>query len=147
MFCFNCGKNVGDNENFCSKCGVRLQGEIYHRNCVGEQNLVQVIQPNNNFHNQNRSNGIFCKKCGSNNVSVQFKEVSETIAGRNEVRKKSIVTRTGNKLGRAGMIMATGGLWALTPKKSKYNEVQKGKIKAKQIKVVICQNCGNSWNL
>lgn len=32
------------------------------------------------------------------------------------MRKKSVVTRAGNSLGRAGMIAATGGLWALTPK-------------------------------
>ena len=37
------------------------------------------------------------------------------------------MTRAGNSLGRAGMIAATGGLWALTPKKSKYKEKKSSK--------------------
>lgn len=88
-----------------------------------------------------------CITCGSKNISVSFQAIegkSETIS---EIRKKNVVTRIGNKAGRVGMIMATGGLWAIIPKKSNYKEIQKEKTNIKQIKMAVCQNCGYSWKL
>lgn len=88
-----------------------------------------------------------CPSCGSNDINISINTVGETYKGKSEVRKKSAVTRGANKTARRGMILATSGLWALTPKKSDYQEVHKGKTKYKQEKVCICQNCGRSWNL
>ena len=88
-----------------------------------------------------------CPNCGSNNINISINTVGETYSGRNEVRKKSVVTRKANKKARKGMILATGGLWALTPKKSDYKEIQKGKTVYNQIKVCVCQRCGSSWSI
>lgn len=85
---------------------------------------------------------LYCPYCLSRNIDIQ-KTVSEsTSKGKSEVRKKSLLTRAGNDVGRAGMIMMTGGLWALTPKKSKYEEVNKGKTKYNTVTKKICMNCG-----
>lgn len=92
-------------------------------------------------------NALKCRKCGSRNISVSFQTIGSNSKTTGEVRKKSAATRAGNKAGRAGMIMATGGLWALTPKKSNYKEVQKGKTKTIQVKIAICQDCGKSWRV
>lgn len=40
------------------------------------------------------------------------------------------------------MIMMTGGLWALTPKKSEYNEVSKGKTEYHTTTTKTCMDCG-----
>ena len=88
-----------------------------------------------------------CPRCGSNDINISINTVGETYSGRNEVRKKSAVTRVANKKARKGMILATGGLWALTPKKSDYKEIQKGKTVYNQIKICVCQRCGSSWNI
>ena len=88
-----------------------------------------------------------CPICGSNDINISINTVGETYSGRNEVRKKSAVTRVANKKARKGMILATGGLWALTPKKSDYKEIQKGKTVYNQIKVFVCQRCGSSWSI
>lgn len=26
MFCYNCGKEIGDNDSFCAKCGASIKG-------------------------------------------------------------------------------------------------------------------------
>lgn len=88
-----------------------------------------------------------CPNCRSNDISISINTVGETYSGKSEVRKKSVVTRNANKKARKGMVLATAGLWALTPKKSNYKEIQKGKTVYNQVKTCICQNCGSSWNL
>ena len=88
-----------------------------------------------------------CPRCGSNDINISINTVGETYSGRNEVRKKRTATRVANKKARKGMILATGGLWALTPKKSDYKEIQKGKTVHNQIKVCVCQRCGSSWSI
>ncbi len=95
---------------------------------------------------QNRV-GMICPCCGGNNINISIETIGENDKRKSETRKKSMVTRAGNSVGRAGMIAMTGGLWALTPKKSKYKTVGKGKIEYIQRKVAICQRCGNSWYL
>lgn len=104
----------------------------------------QVMQPN---VLSAQPNALKCRKCGSRNISVSFQTIGNNSKTTGEVRKKSVATRAGNKVGRAGMIMATGGLWALTPKKSNYKEIQKGKTKTIQVKIAICQDCGKSWRV
>lgn len=86
-----------------------------------------------------------CPKCGSHNLTYEIVTDSMTTKGSSEVRKKNAVTRAANTTGRATMIMATGGLWALTPKKSKYKEVKKEKTKVTRQKIALCQDCGNDW--
>ena len=105
----------------------------------------EIPTENKNFFQNNEK--LRCKKCGSENVSVQLDMVTESYGGRSEIRKKSPITNIGNSLGRKGMIIATGGLWALTPKKSKYNEIQRGSVKTKKIKTAVCQDCGATWKI
>lgn len=100
-----------------------------------------------NFYKIKFLHKIYCPKCNSFNVEITMQSTEENSEGTSEVRKKSIVTRTGNTVGRGAMIMATGGLWALTPKKSKYIEKKKGKTKVINKKFAICQECGNSWEI
>lgn len=88
-----------------------------------------------------------CPQCGGYDVIISLQQTEVQGKSKGETRKKSVVTRAGNKTGRAAMIMATGGLWALTPKKSDYVDRKKSKSKIKSIKVAVCQECGNSWTL
>lgn len=85
---------------------------------------------------------LYCPYCLSRNIDIR-ETVSESVSkGKSEVRKKSAVTRAGNKAGRAGMIMMTGGLWALTPKKSDYKETSQGKITYNTTTTKTCMDCG-----
>lgn len=85
---------------------------------------------------------LYCPYCLSRNIDIR-QTISESVSkGSSEVRKKSAVTRAGNKVGRAGMIMMTGGLWALTPKKSKYNEVNKTETTYHTTTTKTCMDCG-----
>lgn len=86
-----------------------------------------------------------CPKCGSENITYDIITDRVATKGTSEVRKKNAVTRAANSTGRAAMTMATGGLWLLTPKKSKYHEIKKEKTKVINRKVAICQDCGADW--
>ena len=97
------------------------------------------------FYSAMYLNRPYCPKCYSLNIDYNFVTDSANTKGKSEVRKKSIVTRTGNSLGRKGMILATCGLWALTPKKSKYKETKKSKTNIASKKIAVCQDCGYSW--
>lgn len=98
-----------------------------------------------NLNNQSKS--YCCPFCGSSNLTFSINTIGEMERGRAEIRKKSAVTRSVNNLGRATMTMATGGLWLLTPKRSKYKEVKKTKTVYNQEKIAICQSCGKDWTI
>ena len=98
-----------------------------------------------NFNNQSKS--YCCPFCGSSNLTFSINTIGETERGKAEIRKKSAVTRVGNNFGRVTMTMATGGLWLLTPKRSKYKEVKKTKTVYNQEKIAICQSCGKDWTI
>lgn len=102
------------------------------------ENLRNKIKHIKSFNGKN----IYCPYCLSTNINIK-ETVSESISrGKSEVRKKSAITRAGNKAGRAGMIMMTGGLWSLTPKKSKYNEVSESKVEYHTKTTKTCMDCG-----
>lgn len=88
-----------------------------------------------------------CARCGSENLTFSVQYEQQILGSTSETRKKSIITRAGNDIGRASMIMATGGLWALTPKRSKYKEIQKFKTRDVKHKMAVCQDCGFSWEM
>lgn len=115
--------------------------KIKKANTLGEWNDQYETEENG------KVTATICPRCGSNDINISINTVGETYRGRNEVRKKSAVTRSANKKARKGMILATGGLWALTPKKSDYKEIQKGKTVYNQVKICVCQRCGSSWNI
>lgn len=100
-----------------------------------------------NVEESRKLSANICPNCGSKNINISINTIGETYSGRNEVRKKSVVTRKANKKARKGMILATGGLWALTPKKSDYKELQKGKTVYNQVKICVCQKCGRNWSI
>ena len=106
-----------------------------------------IVVAKNGQGSSSASAELRCPCCKSSNISVSMAYTEKIKGYSGELRKKSPITRAGNRIGRATMIMATGGLWALTPKKSKYRT--KGKVKSKTIshKDAICQNCGFSWKL
>ena len=66
---------------------------------------------------------MICKKCNSSNVIIQM------VGGK--IKRVSIIRR----LIRLMLIVSTCGLWLLLPSK-------KGKIK--NVKMLICQDCGYS---
>lgn len=92
-------------------------------------------------------NKMYCPKCNGFNIEITMQSTEMESKGNSEIRKKSAVTRAGNSMGRAAMIGMTGGLWALTPKKSKYKETKKSNTKVVNKKFAICQDCGNSWEI
>ncbi|MCI8955616.1 MAG: hypothetical protein HFG29_01355 [Eubacterium sp.] len=131
--CIECGTEYSDIANACPKCACPTSAQV--------PNSSQSIIQKKSLYSRH------CPKCNGQNIEYTFIEMEHRSKGYAEKRKKSIVTRTGNKAGRTGMIMLTGGLWALTPKKSKYNEKQKGKTTISNQKMAICQDCGNSWKV
>lgn len=135
MYCSKCGKEFTG--NFCPNCGT----QAIQQTANGQYSYA----PTNSSVRNNLV--ITCPCCGGNNVSISVDTIGETKKGKSETRKKSIVTRAGNNMGRAGMILVTGGLWALTPKKSKYKTIDKGKTEYIQRKIAICQQCGTSWQI
>jgi NMD protein affecting ribosome stability and mRNA decay len=124
--CPECGKDFSDRAAACPNCGCPTNEIVSH-----EENVK----------------GISCPKCKSHDVLIERIAEGEKSKETAQVQKKSIATRAINKMGRGTMIAMTGGLWALTPKKSAYKEVSKGKTKIKYKKVATCQNCGKSWTL
>ncbi len=88
-----------------------------------------------------------CARCGSDNLAFSVQYGQQIIGATSEVRKKSIISRAGNDIGRAGMILATGGLWALTPKRSKYKETITINTRETKHKIAVCQDCGYSWEM
>lgn len=92
-------------------------------------------------------NKIKCPQCGGENINIQMIQDGGNIKGKSEVREKSALTKVGNKAGRATMIAMTGGLWALTPKKSDFVEKNKTVASFQYKKMCICQQCGNSWEI
>lgn len=144
--CPECGNDVSDFAEQCIHCGFPLKKHRREYFDVPEYKeslwtktgrfLCDIfLKLSNNT----------CARCNSHNINMTYETMGEVHTGRVEARKKSIVTRAGNKAGRAGMIMATGGLWALTPKKSKYNDVYKERVRYEQRKIYTCMNCGYVW--
>lgn len=126
--CPECGKEISDMANFCPNCGFPVSERTKSDSTKTTSKRV-------------------CPKCNSGNIQISIESHEVISKERNEVRKKSSATRLGNKLGRTAMIGMTGGLWALTPKKSDYSEVKKGKSKIKKEKYGVCQDCGYSWRI
>nr|DAE57194.1 MAG TPA: protein of unknown function DUF4428 [Caudoviricetes sp.] len=113
-YCTKCGQKFSG--NFCPNCGTPV-------NNTATNNVTPASIPS-----------IACPKCGSDNISIQFEEV-----GSKTKKKKNSIVRSA---ARGGAIVATGGLWALTPKHD-----GKEKTKNKLKKFAVCQNCGNSWKV
>ena len=113
-YCTNCGEKFTG--NFCPNCGTPA-------NNTAASNVIPGNTPS-----------ITCPSCGSDNISIQFEEI-----GSKTTKKKNSIVRSA---ARGGAIMATGGLWALTPKHD-----GKEKTKNKLKKFAICQSCGNSWKI
>lgn len=112
-YCTNCGEKFTG--NFCPSCGAPAN--------TSTSNVIPGNTPS-----------ITCPSCGSDNISIQFEEI-----GSKTTKKKNSIVRSA---ARGGAIMATGGLWALTPKHD-----GKEKTKNKLKKFAICQNCGKSWKV
>ena len=126
------GLPIMHNHGYCDNCMLKF--DLDSQPPVQQAPPVSLVPPS-----------MRCGRCGSSNINISLETFGEKSKGRSEVRKKSIVTRAGNSIGRATMIGVTCGLWALTPKKSKYNTVGKSKTNYTQQKMAICQNCGFSW--
>ena len=75
-----------------------------------------------------------CPKCGSENVNVTIEQVS----GKTKTRGMGCLWG----IGRALLILGTGGLWLLIGKRKNTS-----KVKFKSRTVAICQNCGHKWNV
>lgn len=90
---------------------------------------------------------ITCGCCGSTNINITVERVGESTSGRTELKKKGALTRAGNSIGRKGMEVATLGLWSLTPKRSKYKEVNTVSTSYTLRRVAVCNYCGNMWYL
>ena len=135
-FCVKCGNKFRG--NFCTKCGT----PSYFNTPKSASNVpvkstaplqVNVIQQNAIVNNQ-FGPSIVCPVCGAKNIEISLQQVSSKTA-----KKRNSIIRSA---GRGGMILMTGGLWALTPKAD-----GKEKTKVKNGKFAICQSCGHSWEI
>ena len=79
-----------------------------------------------------------CPKCGSENINIQIQQISAK-------SKKSGVGAAGhlNNVARGMVAVSTLGLSNFVWKKSKGTE----KTKFENVKICLCQNCGNSWEI
>lgn len=138
--CPACGSKNHVGEWKCSGCGYSYKIDDYI-----------VYDSNDDFRNhrshQSEQSALHCPNCHSRNIDINYVQVGSKTKETSEIRKKSILARTAHSIGRSTMIAMTGGLWALTPKKSKYIERGKENTKIKNAKFAICQNCGNSWRV
>ena len=75
-----------------------------------------------------------CVKCGNENVTINMVQESS----------KARTRSTGClwSLGRLMLICFTCGLWLLVGKRKLTS-----KIKHKNVKYAVCQNCGHSWKI
>lgn len=125
--CYKCGRKIPTDIALCPFCNYNY-GTYREKKKETPQNTK-----------------ITCPNCGRDNIHIDIVQVGETSSGKAEVRKKSIITRTGNKVGRGFMTAMTGGLWALTPKKSDYIARSSSNTSVENRKICVCQDCGNSW--
>lgn len=89
-----------------------------------------------------------CPHCGGTNFTYQFIQTEQKQKSKGEFKKKSLVARTGNKTGRAFANMATLGAYgAVTSKRSDYKNINNATTSIKNVKMAICQDCGNSWEV
>jgi len=77
---------------------------------------------------------ITCPQCHGTDIQISIEET-----GVKTVKKNNSIIRGA---ARGTAILATGGLWALTPK---HKGTEKSKIQHE--KICICQNCGHSWKI
>ena len=154
--CTECGKEFSDKASACPNCGCPTSEIIntnseekpkeysaFHKFLYGNNANAKEAWNNSGKYNS----GQLCPKCHGTHIKYDIQSVQTQTKGKSEVRDKSALTKVGNKMGRAAMIGMTGGLWALTPKKSDKKEVQKSKTKIINNKIAICQDCGNIWNI
>lgn len=76
---------------------------------------------------------MVCKKCESENVSIQMVQTS----AKSKTKGKGCLFT----LGRWVLIICTCGLWLIFAKKK-----ARTKIQFKNEKIAICQACGFEWN-
>lgn len=142
--CPSCGALNPESNDYCDECGIRITPYNQTGSVTSNTTIAHMTPAKTNSYGL-FGGSIHCPKCHSEDLSQSYETTGFITKGREESRKKSAVTRAGNGLGRAGMIFATGGLWALTPKKSKYNTVQKSTSKAVRSRILTCNSCGYSW--
>lgn len=140
VICSCCGFSNTLSSDYCEQCGMRLTPYPHPEKPVSPTQQHEVTNSYGMFGSE-----LYCPRCGSAKLSHHYETIGYTTKGYEETHKKSIITRTGNSLGRAGMILATGGLWALTPKKSKYRTTQTSTTQARRIRILDCNSCGYSW--
>jgi DNA-directed RNA polymerase subunit M/transcription elongation factor TFIIS len=79
-----------------------------------------------------------CPKCGSENVTIEMMQSTGKTAKHGAGLAGNI-----NNAARAITAISTLGMSNLVWKKSKGTE----KTKFKNVKICLCQNCGNSWEI
>ena len=89
-----------------------------------------------------------CPNCGGEKFTYQFIQVGQTQRTTGGYKKKSMAARTGNKAGRALANLTTLGMYgAVTSKRSDYKNVSNTTTSIQNVKMAICQDCGNSWEV
>lgn len=142
--CVQCGMPVVDETAFAVPQPTQngMVSQQYHhpaQNRPISQQYQQYVQPAY-IPSQVASQqaGLSCKRCGSQNVTVQVMQV----AGKTK-RKGNGFSGHANNFFRIITIICTVGLAAIFWKKSE------GVNQTKYVnqKVAVCQTCGSSWNI
>lgn len=115
MFCENCGNKIKNNDKFCENC-------------------------DNKIKNITNNNGITCKNCNSNNVSIQIVNESHLVNKHHGIIWWILI-----------------GLWWIPVKWifltlpalifKIFGIGKRKKIKNTTYKMAVCQNCGNSFKI
>lgn len=94
----------------------------------------QYYQPMQQYPQAQSTSGLVCRRCNSQNISVQVVQVS----GKSRTRGRGILWG----IGRFFLILCTCGLWLLVGR-------SKGKTKTKFLNesMAVCQHCGYRWKV
>lgn len=144
--CAQCGMPVVDETAFLPQSTQNGMVSQQHYQPVQNMHVLQqyqqpyqqFIQPAYISQDVSQQTGLSCRRCGSQNVTVQVMQV----AGKTK-RKGNGFSGHANNFFRIIAIICTLGLAALFWKKSE----GVNQTKYSNQKVAICQSCGSSWNV
>ncbi len=135
-------------QKFYTKLEWQINKHIKNSNKNIFKETKENCQSNVDEPKQNQTpNRIKCPQCSGENINIQIIQGNGNIKGKSEILERSALNKAGNKAGRTAMIAMTGGLWALTPKKSDFIEKNESISSFQYKKICICQQCGNSWEI
>ena len=123
--CPYCGKQANDNDVFCIECGGRLDSQLVQQQTTTYQQPIAYQQPV--AYQQPRSL-LRCRRCGSDNISVQAVTHVQT-------KHRGCIAWFFWII----LAICTIGLILIIP------AITNSKTKSQTHTEAVCQNCGFRW--